>query len=71
VGQRDVVLSTGLAKGRYITTLCPSEGRWYSLFTTGISVQMGDNVSQDQAYIIEIVHAVIQLFKDQFQAEGY
>lgn len=32
---------------------------------------MGDNVSQNQAYIIEIVHAVIQLFKDQFQAEGY
>jgi hypothetical protein len=67
----DIVLSTGSTKGRYITTLCPSEGRWYALFSTGISVRMGDIVSQDRAYTIEVVHAVIKLFEDQFQAEGY
>jgi hypothetical protein len=32
---------------------------------------MGDIVSQDRAYTIEVVHAVIKLFEDQFQAEGY
>jgi hypothetical protein len=67
----DIVLSTAKTKGRYITMLCPSEGRWYSLFSTGISVRMGDIVSQDRAYTIEIVYAVINLFEKQFQSEGY
>ena len=67
----DIVLSSGSVKGRYIATLRPSEGRWYSLFSTGMSVRMGDIVKQDQAYTIEIVHAVINLFEEQFQDEGY
>jgi hypothetical protein len=67
----DIVLSTGNVKGRYVATLCPSEGRWYSLFSQGISVRMGDIVEQDRAYTLEIVHAVIELFEQQFQEEGY
>jgi hypothetical protein len=67
----DIVLSSGDIRGRYITTLCPSEGRWYSLFSTGVSVRMGDIVTQDRAYTIGIVHAIIQMFEEQFMEEGY
>jgi hypothetical protein len=67
----DIVLATGNVKGRYITTLCPSEGRWYALFSTGISVRKGDIISQDRAYTLEIVHAIIDMFEKQFLQEGY
>jgi len=67
----DIVLSSGTVKGRYIATMCPSEGRWYSLFNTGITVRMGDVVHQDRAYTLEVVHAIIAMFEDQFQREGY
>ena len=67
----DIALSTGSMKGRYITTLCPSEGRWYQLFTIGVSTRKGDIVSQDRAYTIEIVHTVINLFEKEFQELGY
>ena len=67
----DIVLSSGGVKGRYIATLCPSEGRWYSLLTTGCSVRMGDIVSQDRAYTLEVVHAVIEMFEQEFQEQGY
>ena len=70
-GGGDIVLSSGSVRGRYVATLCPSEGRWYSLFSAGISVRMGDIVKQDRAYTIEVVHAVIGFFEEQFQSEGY
>jgi len=31
----DIVLSSGQAKGRFVATLCPSEGRWYQHFSLG------------------------------------
>ena len=67
----DIVLSSGNVRGRFVATLCPSEGRWYSLFSTGISVRMGDIVHQDRAYTLEIVHALVDAFEQQFQDEGY
>jgi hypothetical protein len=67
----DIVLSTGDIKGRYITTMCPSEGRWYALFSIGISVRKGDIVKQDRAHTLAVVHAIIQLFEDEFQEAGY
>jgi hypothetical protein len=48
----DIILSAGNLKGRYIATLCPSEGRWYDHFSTGISTRMGDIVHQDRAYTL-------------------
>ena len=33
----DITLSSASIKGRYVATLCPSEGRWYQRFETGIS----------------------------------
>jgi hypothetical protein len=67
----DIVLSSGGVKGRYIAMLCPSEGQWYSLFTSGISVRKGDIVYQDSAYTLEIVHAIIGMFEKQFQEQGF
>ena len=67
----DIVLSAGNLKGRYITTLCPSESRWYEIFSTGIATRMGDIVHQDRAYTLEIVHAIIAMFEEQFQEQGY
>ena len=36
-----------------------------------MSVSMGDIVKEDRAYTLEIVHAVIGLFEEQFHEEGY
>jgi hypothetical protein len=46
----DLTLSAGLVKGCYVATLCPSEGRWYQHFKTGICAQIGDVVTQDRTY---------------------
>ncbi len=43
----DLTLSSGSVKGRFVATLCPSEGRWYQHFETGICARMGDVVTQD------------------------
>eukprot|EP00804_Cyclotella_cryptica_P017520 CCRYP_006691-RA/>CCRYP_006691-RA protein AED:0.47 eAED:0.56 QI:0/0/0/1/0/0/2/0/68 len=40
VSGSDIVLSTALRKGRYVTSLCPSEYRWYEQFTMGVSARM-------------------------------
>jgi hypothetical protein len=67
----DVVLSTGSQKGRYIATLCPSESRWYSQFATGISAQMGDIVSQDRAYTLDIIHKLLESYENDWENLGY
>jgi hypothetical protein len=43
----DLTLSAALVKGRFVATLCPSEGRWYQHFETGICARMGDIIAQD------------------------
>jgi hypothetical protein len=67
----DIVMSAGDLKGRYIATLCPSECRWYETFSTGISARMGDIVHQDRAYTLAIMLAIVGMFEEQFQAQGY
>ena len=34
-------------------------------------MRMGDVVEQDRAYTIEVVHAMIDLFEEDFQRVGY
>jgi hypothetical protein len=63
----DLTLSSGLVKGRFVATLCPSEGRWYQHFETGICARMGDVVTQDQAYTIEVLLALIDMFEQEWQ----
>ena len=64
-------MSSGTIKGRYVATLCPSEGRWYQRFETGINARMGDVVSQDRAFTLEILLALIELYELEWQEFGY
>ncbi len=63
----DMTLSAGLVKGRFVATHCPSEGQWYQHFEAGICARMGDIVSQDRAYTIEILLALLEMYKEEWQ----
>ena len=67
----DISLLSGSIAGRFIATLCPSEGRWYQRFESGINVRMGDVVSQDRAYTIEVLHALLEMYEEEWCATGY
>ena len=67
----DITLSSGSVQGKYVATLCPSEGRWYQRFEKGINARMGDVVSQDRAYTIEVLHALLEIYEEEWQATGY
>ena len=54
-------------KGRFVATECPSEGRWYQHFKTGICSRMGDVVDQDRAYTIEVLLALIEMYEQEWQ----
>lgn len=56
-------MSAASRKGRFIATRCPSESRWYEQFTLGVSARMGDIVSQDRAYTLQIIHALLQMYE--------
>ncbi len=66
-GGNDMTLSSGSIKGRFVATRCPSEGRWYQHFETGIRARMGDVVLQDRAYTIEILLALLEMYEEEWQ----
>ncbi len=47
--------------------LCPSKGRWYQQFETGINARIGDVVSQDRAYTLEVFLALIKMYKQEWK----
>jgi hypothetical protein len=57
----NLTLSAGFVKGRFVAMLCPSEGRWYQCFETGICARMGNVVKQDRAYTIEVLLALVHV----------
>eukprot|EP00804_Cyclotella_cryptica_P003619 CCRYP_002220-RA/>CCRYP_002220-RA protein AED:0.33 eAED:0.28 QI:0/0/0/1/0.25/0.2/5/0/708 len=59
----DLVLSSSSRKGRYVATHAPSESRWYESFNLGVSARMGDAVSQDRAYTIEVLHRLVASYE--------
>ena len=67
----DITLSSGSIAGRYVATLCPSKGRWYQRFESGINARMGDVVSQDRAFTIEVLHALLEMYEVEWQSTGY
>ena len=67
----DITLTSGNLRGRYVATLCPSEGRWYQRFETGINARMGDVVSQDRAYTVEIVLALLDMYEAEWKEHRY
>ncbi len=67
----DITISSSSLKGRFVATRCPSEGRWYQRFETGCSARMGDIVSQDRAYSIEVVHKLLEMYEAEWDRYGY
>ena len=69
----DITLSSGSNKGQYVATLCLSKGIWYQQFATGINACMGDIVSQDRAYTIEVLLVLpsLRMYKEEQQHYGY
>ena len=63
----DITLSLGSIRGRYITALCPNKRRWHQRFETGINTRMGDVVSQDRAYTLEVFLALIEMYEQEWQ----
>jgi hypothetical protein len=61
----DITLSAISVKGPFVATLCSGEGRWYQHF--GICAHMGNVVTQDQAYTIEVLLALIEMFEQEWQ----
>ena len=66
-GGNDMTLSSGLVKGRFVATRCPSEGRWYQHFETGICARMEDVVSQDRVFTIEVLLALLQMYEEEWE----
>ncbi len=62
-----MALSAGLVMGRFVATRCPSEGRWHQHFETGICARMGDVITQDRAYTIEVLLALLEMYKEEWQ----
>jgi hypothetical protein len=67
LGGDNLTLLAGSVKGCFVATLCPSERQWYQHFETGICAWMGDVVSQDRAYTIEVLLAHLDMFEKEWQ----
>ncbi len=67
----DITLTSGAIKGRYVATLCPSEGKWYQRFESGINARIGDIVSQDRAYSLDILLALLEMYEQEWEQHGY
>ena len=67
----DLVLSSASRRGRYVATRAPSESRWYESFNLGVSARMGDVVSQDRAYTIEVLHRLLASYEAEWAVSGF
>ena len=63
----DLVMSAASRKGRFIATRSPSESRWFENFTLGVCARMGDIVTQDRAYTLEILHELLKSYETEWQ----
>lgn len=54
-----------------MATRCPSESRWYEHFAVGVLARMGDVVSQDCAYTIEVLHKLLESYEADWNDAGY
>lgn len=66
----DITLSSGSARGRFVATQNPSEGNWYGAFAAGINARMGDVVSQDRAYTLELFLALVAMYEAEWETHG-
>jgi len=63
----DLVLSTCGKAGRLVATRAPSEGRWFQHFTTGMGARMGNEVRQDRAYTLALVHKLLEMYEQDWE----
>eukprot|EP00985_Skeletonema_marinoi_P027442 scaffold22507_cov100-Skeletonema_marinoi.AAC.1 len=65
-----MVLSSASSRGRFITTLNPTESRWYQYFNTGLAARMGDVVRQDLAYTLGlgVLLELLSMFEDEWRS---
>jgi hypothetical protein len=63
----DLVMSAASRKCRFIATRSLSESRWFENFTLGICARMGDIVTQDRAYTLEILHELLTWYETEWQ----
>ena len=66
----DITLSSGSARGRFVATQNPSKGNRYGAFAAGINARMGDVVSQDRAYTLELFLALVAMYKAEWETHG-
>ena len=66
----DQVLSTSSSKGRYVLTHNPAESRFFQMFSSGIAARMGDIVKQDRAFTIQVLHALLAMYEEEYQELG-
>lgn len=51
----------------YVLSKNSMESRWFEYFIRGMSACKGDEVDQDQAYTIEVLHELIQMYDDEWE----
>ena len=68
--ETDIVLSTSSNKGHYVATCNPSEGLFYQMFAPGCCACSGDIVKQARAYTMEILVALLAMYKTEHEELG-
>ena len=66
----DLVFSSSSKMGRLVATTAPLEGRWYQHFSSGMSARMGNEVRQDRAYTLSLLHKLLEMYEEQEWAEN-
>ena len=64
--QGDLVFSSSSKMGRLVATTAPSEGRWYQHFSSGMSARMGNEVRQDRAYTLSLLHRLLEMYEQEW-----
>ena len=53
-------------KNTFVTS-CPSYSLWFKIFVQGIHKRMGDEVHQNQAIALEVVHRLVEDLENNYQ----
>ena len=59
------VMSRGMNK-TYVTS-CPTYGLWFERFMLGMHKRMGDEVRQDQAITLNVIHKLVEVLKQNYK----
>ena len=67
----DLVFSSSSKMGRLVATTAPSEGRWYQHFSSGMSARMGNEVRQDRAYTLSLLHRLLEMYEQEWEEKKF